>query len=189
MCKDTRFVEPSQQGYSENTQQNTGSLAQAAMLLAPPEGMAKLQEPFQHFLSRFLFGVLTSQLQQGIPIALWHSSLYTGICGYLHSFTIYYRPSQQHWTGMSPHLQPACLQGGTLHVSIHETRKKVTVTALPSHFLVLCSHWGVQIPNLPEQLLTAAVMFCSFCKHPPFSYASICHYCHQQFSAINGASS
>lgn len=69
---------------------NTGSLAQAVMLLAPPEGMAKLQEPFQNFSSRFLLGLLTSShLQQGIPIALWHFSLCNGICRYVHSFTVY----------------------------------------------------------------------------------------------------
>lgn len=72
------------------------------------------------------------------------------------------------------------------------------VTALPSHSLALCSHWrgGVSDPQPSRnpssflgQLLTAAVMFCSFCKHPPLSCASSCHYCHQQFSAVNGASS
>lgn len=49
MCKDICFVENSQQGCSENVQKNTGALTQAAMLLAPPQGMAKLQEPLQHF--------------------------------------------------------------------------------------------------------------------------------------------
>lgn len=56
-------------------QHNTGSSAQAAMLLTPPEGMAMLQEPFQHFLLRSLCGVLASnQLQQGVCIVLCHSS-------------------------------------------------------------------------------------------------------------------
>jgi len=94
MPKDTRFVNPPVGLQWEHTaDQTAGSSAQAAMLLALPEGMAELQDPFQYFLSKFLFGVLTSsQLQQGIPIALLHSSIHIGTWEYLHSCIVYYLP-------------------------------------------------------------------------------------------------
>lgn len=86
MHKDTCNVEPFLWGWTQkmDTEQNTLLVPllhklQCCCLL--PEGTTKLQEPFQHFLPRFLFGVpASSQLQQEIPNGLWHSNLSTGIC-------------------------------------------------------------------------------------------------------------
>lgn len=157
---------------------NTGSLAQAAMLCAPPEGMAKLQEHFQHFVSRFLFGILTSSCSREFPL-LCGTSVYA--LESVDIFRVLLSTTFKEGYGMFP-----CMKLG---------RKFQWLLCPPLPFLTpLQSLRGTDPQSFRNpspflgQLLTAAVMFCSFCKHPPFS-CEICHFCHQQFSAINGESS
>lgn len=84
--------------------------------------------------------------------------------------------------------------GKIWHVSMHGTMKKIIVTPCPPlpSFSPLKSLEGHRSPVFQKSRPVGRTAFdcCSTfwasCKHSPFLRARICHYCHQQLSAING---